>query len=310
MDSASLNESYEFIPSDCPTAHDSAASEIGDICARLIVGDAAVDIRRDQVQPVIDGLRARRQLILDAPDDADFDYDGIARIEEVLVELAESHKSLLSSDAQQSELSRITERITLAKKRLRQTEEQYSTVLRAFQARRAAAVARLQQEQERELAELEASYADEIPPKYRKFSIELIQMRAQEKILRAAHLYKDAKRLKQAADAREATEMEVIRAKWGKVKGAARQAVTQKHLLQLKCLNEKWDQRWRELEPGTTENRKRLQFVINAHERRMKEVQGKTDFQVHTARGMPRPKAERLPHLSARSGSHSSRRDR
>jgi hypothetical protein len=308
MDSASLDESYECIQSDCPTTHESATSEIDDICNRLIAGDSAVDIRRDQVHPVIDSLRTRRQLILDTPDDADFDYDGIERIEEVLAQLADSHKILLSSDAQQSKLSRITERITLAKKQLKQTTEQYSAMKTTFQARRSAAILRLQHEQERELVELDASYTDEIPPKYRKFSIELMNMRAQEKTLRAAHLYKDAKQLKQAADSKEASEMEVIYAKWTKAKISTRQAVLQKHKLQMKCLNEKWDQRWRELEPGTAENRKRLQLVINTHEKRMKEVQGKTDFHVHTGRGPARTRKEHLPQLASRP--HSSRFER
>jgi hypothetical protein len=247
----------------------------------------------------MEGLRERKQEILNLPEDGEFDYDALDQIDEVIGELVNSSRQLLHSDVQKAELSRIQSRIVQSQQQLTETEKQFSNMKRLFDDRRSADINRLLQEQQRELDDLLRLYSGEPPPKYRKVSSEVMNMRSQEKTLRLAGHYKEAKQMRLDADAREAVETQRNRAQWRRAKVRAERALAEKHQRQLNCLKEKWDRQWQALEPESKDQQRHWKRVIETNERRMTEVMGgKRDFL--------KARREQLPQLTAKANSQGS----
>lgn len=276
------------------------------ICDNLIDGGEAVDIDATLVTDVIDRLRTRQQDIMDGPEDGTFDYDALHRIDEVLEQLVKSGEQIIYDDAHTKEIVAIEQRISKSQKELSEKEKQLKTVRREFKQRRKKDLERLLEQQKKEMEELEAKYSsEELPPKYRKLSGEVLYMRRQEKMLRMTHNFLDAKKLRSDADALEAYEMEQNRIKWQIDGNAAKQALVKKHEHQVKCLNEKWDRQWQVLEPSSIKEQEHCKKVIDTQEKRLREVKGSAnDFKIQTTRSVQKAKKERLPQLTSRPPSH------
>jgi hypothetical protein len=272
---------------------DNAKSDVGLLCEQLILGESHVDVPRVQVPAVLEHLRERKQAILNLPEDSEFDYDALDRIDEVLGELVNSSKQLLYSEGRTLPEPGPHCPISAAADR---DEEQFSNMKRFFDDKRSADINRLVQEQQRELDDLQRLYSGEPPPKYRKVSIEVMNMRSQEKTLRLAGHYREAKQMRLDADAKEVVEMQRNRARWRRAKGGAEHALAEKHQRQLNCLKEKWDRQWQAFEPESKDQQRHWKRVIETNERRMTDViGGKTEF-LKTRR-------EQLPQLTARPNS-------
>jgi hypothetical protein len=150
-----------------------------------------------------------------------------------------------------------------------EVDDRLEAVREGFNEKREADLKRLQEEQAAELAALIESWSQELPPKFRRVSPTLVNIRIQERQLRLTHRFNEAKAKKKVGDNLEAQEMEENRALWRKDCDANRELMLQKHRQQLKCLEERWDREWSVMEIGMKFDEKRVNIMIETTERRM-----------------------------------------
>ena len=279
--------------------------EIDGVCDKLIAGPDPVDVDAGQVAAIVDRLKYRKAMLLRGSDDDEFDYDTLQRIDDVIAQLFASNESLLYTDVQREEIEKLTRRREDMQRQLAESEAQLASVKKIFEEKRQNDIARLMQEQEREMNELNEKYSKEPPPKYRKLSTELIQMRKHERMLRLTGRYMEAKQVRSDADGLESFEMEKQRIKWEKDAQAARQEMAKRHKQQMDCLNEKWNRQWQSIEPDSIKEQNHCRQVIEGYEKRIREiVDSRNDFRGATTRSVLKAKKEWLPHLTSRPTSH------
>ena len=275
------------------------------LCDRLVDGTDPVDVDAEQVADIIDRLKARKAELLRGSDDDMFDYDTLQRIDDVINQLSSSNEHLLYTDVQREEIEKLVRRRDEMQRQLADSEAQLVAVKKIFEGKRQDDIARLMQEQQRELEELNERYAQEPPAKYRKLSTELIHLRKHERMLRLTGRYMEAKQVRSDADGLEAFEMEKHRIKWEKDAQAARQDLMRKHKHQMDCLNEKWNRQWQTIEPDSIKEQQHCKKVIETYEKRIEEIMNsRNDFRGSTTRSVLKAKKERLPHLTSRPTSH------
>jgi hypothetical protein len=239
--------------------------------------------------------------LLDCPNDSDFDYTALQRIEDALGQLLRSSAQKLYSGIQKAELDKIGDRLQRSHQLRTEVEDSVHSVAETLNEKREADIKRLLDEQAEELSALVESWSQELPPKYRRVSPSLVNIRNQERQLRLLHRFNEAKAKKRLGDALEASEMEENREVWRKDCEVSKEMMIQKHRQQMKCLMERWDREWTVLDGSVKMHEKRVRVMVETTERRLTEVQGsRNDFRLNTTRSVQRGKREWLPIITGR----------
>jgi hypothetical protein len=247
--------------------------------------------------------------MLELPAESSFNYDELDRIDQILAELLSCNAQLLYTDVHRDEIVKLQKRIKQFKRQLDEHNRQFAVVKDSFDVDRQADVDRVKEEQGVELNETEAYFAQELPPKFRKWSTTLVALRSHEKKLRRAGQFIEAKKVRAELVALEQAEMDANQRRWENARLRELSNLRKRHERQLVCLHDRWDRQWQTIEPSSIATRNHLQKVIDTNQERLNEVLGcKNDFHVRTTRSVINAKREQLPQLTARKGQFESPR--
>jgi hypothetical protein len=240
---------------------------------------------------------------MDAPDTADFDYDTLQRIDNLIREVYQSVQQHLCDTVKEAELSALDSRIQQTKSALTERNEQLCSIRYLHEERRQQLIGNLVRLQGRDWDELDAVLSGEIPPKFRKVSPELLTIRKRERALRLTHRFTEAKQMRREGDAKEAFEMEANQLRWRKYGDRLREEMKRKHEIQMVCLNERIEHEWQVLEPVSISEQNHCKQVIENQIRRKVEVLNcPNDFRAQTTRDVQKAKRDQWPQVTARRG--------
>ena len=109
---------------------------------------------------------------------------------------------------------------------------------------------KLDEKLDNDLYQFDEDHNIEVPPKFRKFSPEYLNMRKREKFMVSSKRYVEANTLKKEADKIEKKEREIQQKNWGDYVNQQRQLLIKKQQEQRRCFIEKWDREWAALVPS------------------------------------------------------------
>lgn len=272
-----------------------------DLCENMINGaNVRETVTAENCQDIIEELRIMRDKVLEGPE---FDYDRLQKIDDILNEIFSFQEQLMLDAVKQKELEKLYQRKEQALQEMRDINAEIKSAKGIFDEKRQNALDVLQTNQDREFHDLEEKFShEEIPVKYRKLSVEVLNIRKQEKHLRLTKRYMEAKQCHQQAEALEAFEMEQAKIKWRNDQNAIFEALNHKHQQQIACFNEKWDRQWLSLIPDPIARKEHCQLVIDTIDRRIYDItDAKTQTKVISR--VINAKKENVP-VTARSVSH------
>ena len=178
------------------------------------------------------------------------DYDTAKKIDEINEKLQLATDSYNYSQHQKEKITVLKNKLREAKENLSKVEKtkekSYQTILK----NRKEALEKLQEKQKTEVDNLDAEYQSEkLPPKYFKFSTDVLQMRRLEQNLRNAGFYDKASEMRAEREVVEQYELHLKKTDWEKEWVMKREKLLLYHEQQLNVINERFDLRWNQTEP-------------------------------------------------------------
>lgn len=210
-----------------------------------------------------------------------FDYDLLQRIDEVMDQVSHQGAKFNLNLSQQNEIDQLYSKLDSTKDEIVQMKDRCDKIKAKFNEERQADIERLKDKQKEEIMEFRVKYAkDNIPPKYRKRSSDLITIRAQETKLRYMHKFQEAKALRDEGDRKEQEEIELSQKKWQEEREVAKTALIQKHRKQMRCLLENWDRKWQQLQPIMKAEEQNKLFILNKTEKKISLAKAKSEKEI------------------------------
>lgn len=160
----------------------------------------------------------------------------------------------------------LIQRLTNAQYELEDQRSKTNQLLEIFQIERENAIREFDEQQNQELILFDEQHSGEIPPKFRKFSPEYLNLRKREKFMVSSKRYVDAENLKTEADARELIERETQRKNYQEYTKNQRNNLMKKQNEQRLCFIEKWDSEWAALLPSADNEVQKYENAVRAIE--------------------------------------------
>jgi hypothetical protein len=199
----------------------------------------------------------------------------------------------------QDTVHRLEEKIDQAKAELEKVLNEREHCSAIFDRRRQRSIAKLQNQQQRELQAHDEHYGGGLPMSHRHASAEVLQLREQERALRRSRRFLEAQSILEEAEALEAFEIETLKIRWQNEGRAAREQILQRHTQQMQCLLEKAEQTWEALMPDSIARENHWKRLIATLERKIGEERGASAEVERTTRGILANSREALPPLGA-----------
>ena len=225
------------------------------------------------------------------------DYDTAKQIDELTKDLQLSSEFGQYSKYQQEKIKALRDKLNDAKRNLEKTEKRRKTYQQTNEDNRNEALAQLEEKQNEELTKLDDDYqTDDLPPRFYKFSPDIVAMRKKEEYLKNAGYYDQAKTLREEIEAVKSYELGVKRNEWEREWTTRRAKLLEFHEQQKRCLNERYDLRWEQIDP---EYQKKINYwkkVIDTLQRKLKtertfkreaDREGRATLSRGTERGLP-----------------------
>lgn len=218
-------------------------------------------------------------------DEQEYDYDLLHRIDEVIQEVTSKDLEVSANSFHKSSIDQLNSKLDSTMEEMSQIENRFSNIKRDFEEKKKKDIIRLKKQQKKEIDDFKIKYSmDNIPPRYRKLSSDVINMRNRERKLRIMHKFIEAKQLRIEGDQREKAEMEANYQKWQNERDIAKNALIKKHQQQMKCLLEKWDRHYQVLLQGLESEQDNKKLIIKKTQRKVDEAQSKKDLLSRTPR--------------------------
>ena len=199
------------------------------------------------------------------------DYDTAKQIDDLTKDLQLSSEFGMYSKFQQEKIKGLREKLNEAKRNLEKTEKRRKTSQQTNEDNRNEALSQLEEKQNQELTKLDDDYqTDDLPPRFYKFSPDIVAMRKKEEYLKNAGYYDQAKTLREEIEAVKSYELGVKRNEWEREWMLRREKLLAHHEQQKRCLNERYDLRWEQIDP---EYQKKIDYwkkVIDTLQKRLK----------------------------------------
>ncbi|KAK8893520.1 hypothetical protein M9Y10_021942 [Tritrichomonas musculus] len=226
---------------------------------------------------VVDHLHKMCDFVMNQEED--FDYDLLQRIDDVIKEVTSKDQLLNTNSSHKNTIDQLNSKLDSTKKEITQIEGRFSNVKQNFEERKKKDIERLKKKQREEIQEFQVKYSmDNIPPRYRKLSSDVINIRNRERKLRIMHKFIEAKQMREEGDRLEKEEMELNYQKWQNEREIAKNTLIKKHRQQVICLNEKWNRHWQVLVQGMENEQDNKKLVIQKTQRKVSEAKSKKDF--------------------------------
>jgi hypothetical protein len=259
------------------------ASEIADNAHALLDGASFESVDSYRYRAIIRYLRTYKATLLKKRPP---DYPQAQRIDDLCSELVLLTNQVTFCDYKNVQKDRLEQKLVEARQNLQRVLDERAHCEEIFNERRQRALAKLGRHQQRELDAHDQLYTRELPVKYRHLSGEVLQIREQERYLRASKRYLEAQQLMEEADAVEAFELERQRVRWINEGVGLREEILAKHEKQLICLNAKLNLEWQSMLPGSIARENHCRAVIQHLEDQMNKDQVDADEALSTTRGM------------------------
>lgn len=244
--------------------------EIIQISHDLIAGDIdSASIDSTKIRDVTLYLRKYKKTVLKEPD-----YYTAQRIDDVCSELALISTQNRYCNFRGTEIKTVSEHLKKAKSELNNILEERKKVQNIFDDQKAKKIEKLEQQQKSELDALDEKYNGEIPPKYKKLSSEVLNIRRQETHLRNAKMYLEAQRMREEGDALEAFELARQEVRFHNEGVENREKLLLTHRNQMNCLLENLDRQYMTMMPSSYAKEKHWRQVISQYERQLKKLKG------------------------------------
>ncbi|OHT14235.1 hypothetical protein TRFO_15541 [Tritrichomonas foetus] len=168
-------------------------------------------------------------------------------------------------------LEELQQRLVAAQQELEQQREDKNRILDLFQEEREEEITKMYIQLDNELAIFDEEHNTEVPPKFRKFSPEYLNLRKREKFMVSSKRYVEADKLKKEADAREIVERNNQQTNWENYVKKQREILIKKQDEQRRCFIEKWDREWAALLPSAENEVAKYENAVKAIESRIAE---------------------------------------
>lgn len=223
---------------------------------KLLLKEQEIDI---QLYPdAINEMQRMRDKALEKPD-----YEKADKIESSMKRAQETYQQLCAQMVQCKNSDRLQEKLNKAQNSLYNLQNKFNKAKEDFDIVSNSDREKLINRQQDEMNKLLEYYTSEIPPKYRKYSNYLLELRRKEKVYKNVHQYQDAKHCKEEADAIEAYENEVNKINWFHQRDKAIYELQKKHEKQMQCLIEKQNRHWEEALTELKKNEENWQIVVD-----------------------------------------------
>ena len=156
----------------------------------------------------------------------------------------------------------LIQRLSDAQSALEEQRENLNQILQSFQDEREEAIMKLDEKLDNDLYQFDEDHNIEVPPKFRKFSPEYLNIRKREKFMVSSKRYVEANNLKKEADAMEKKERAIQEKNWENYVNQQRQLLIKKQQEQRRCFIEKWDREWTALVPSAEAEVTRCENVV------------------------------------------------
>ncbi|OHS98031.1 hypothetical protein TRFO_35635 [Tritrichomonas foetus] len=210
----------------------------------------------------------------------DYDYDKLQRIDDLILEIQAKGQEKTQITTQQSQIEQLHSKIDNTREEMFKIEEKYYEMKSEIEEKKKIELDKLIAQQQLEMSDLDKKYSMEnLPPKYRKLSADLINIRKLERKLRIMHQFGEAKKLREEGDKREAEEMAANKNNWRKEKKIAKAALFKKHQQQIACFNEKWNRHWQVLVSSLKNEHNKQKLIMKKTKRKIHEVKIRKELQ-------------------------------
>ncbi|OHS92811.1 hypothetical protein TRFO_40871 [Tritrichomonas foetus] len=243
--------------------------EIIEISNELLNGAPTTSVDPCKAGAVYSYLRKHKQEVLKKPD-----YFLAQRIDDVCSELMLLSSQTSYCEYRGEEIAAAEEKLEQAKNQLQLILDEREKVNQLFNNQKAKNIEKLEQQQQEELEQLEQKYNSGIPPKFKKVSNEVLNIRKQEEFLRNSKRYMEAQQLKEEADALEAFELARQEVKYHNEKIEAKEKLMAQHQTQMKCLLEKMNRQYNAMMPNSYDRENHWKSVIGHLEVQIRRLRG------------------------------------
>ena len=234
---------------------------------------------------VLQELQVRLDVALEKPD-----YDLATQLEDALKRGKLQYKQLTLKSVQDQKTAKLKEKLKQAQDKLSKMQTQFSNTKKQFDASAQEKRQKLEEKHQQEMDKLLDYYESGIPPKFRKFSRELLELKKREQTLKQGHRYQEAKGIKEEADALEAYENELIKIKWNHQRDRAISELQKKQDLEMNGLIQRQERQWQEVIPDEQQNESNLQKVVDKRYNILRMVQIKEGM---NSKSLPNYKTKR-----------------
>lgn len=190
------------------------------------------------------------------------DFLSAQKFEDKINEIKQMQVEEAYESRQTGKYEDLVQRLSEAQTELDDQRENLNQLLQSFQNEREEAIAKLDEQLEYEIYQFDEEHNIEIPPKFRKFSPEYLNLRKREKFMVSSKRYVEANNLKKEADIMEKKEQKIQQKNWGDYVNQQRLLLIKKQQEQRRCFIEKWDREWAALVPSAEAEVTRCENVV------------------------------------------------
>lgn len=164
---------------------------------------------KPELDMIVEGLKQRRDQALE---EEDFDTAELAK--NCSNEMIRQSEFSYAVQIQEERVEELKEKLAESRKSLQDLRSRWRAVIQNFQKQRDEELQEIYQENMRKLEEVEKLKEEPPPPKFRKYSPMLLNMRTREKAMVSSKMYDEASVLQEEANKIQAVEDERNRQEW------------------------------------------------------------------------------------------------
>ena len=164
---------------------------------------------KPQLDMIVEGLKRRRDEAL-----AEEDYDEAELAKNCANEMIRESEFFYAVKIQEEKVDELKVKLEESRKSLHDLKSRWRAVLQNFQRQRDAELQEMYESNMRKLEDLERLKDEPPPPKFRKYSPQLLNMRIREKAMVTSKMYDEASVLQEEANRIQAVEDERNRQEW------------------------------------------------------------------------------------------------
>ncbi|EAY03849.1 hypothetical protein TVAG_063620 [Trichomonas vaginalis G3] len=279
-------------------------SQYDQIAQRLIDGGDVHEVNPSQVTDVMCALRRAKK---NAENKSD--YDTLRNIEKITADLQLASGASQYDSVQKEKIDNLKKKLSDVKSEYEKSRKKREQVYNSLMEEKIKAFQDLEKVQNAELDKLDKQYdqSEAPPPKFRKLSPELIQLKHIEEKLKGTGRYDQAVQLREEREALTEYELAVKRNEWYNEWRIQREKLTAKHDQQKQVLQERYEFKWARIEPEYEKKFSYFDKVISHLESSLRSQKALRKEAKDESKSIINQTQNRsLPELSSRSSSRSS----